>query len=93
MNYGSSRDFTAGTAGVPMRSIKIQTALEGRKILRIGYAKTLRTWVHDVAGSEAGYPASSDLLTDDQYALFKNQKGHTNRAFHMNSIRCSKIRV
>lgn len=30
--------FTAGTVGVPMRSIKIRTALEVRNILRIGYA-------------------------------------------------------
>ena len=39
-----------------VHDIKTLTALEGGK-LRIGYARTLRTWLvtnHDVAGSEAG---------------------------------------
>lgn len=56
-----------------------------RRILSIGHAKTLRTWVHEVAGSEAGSFAagfsnakanasssSGDTSLDVQYTLFYN---------------------
>lgn len=56
-----------------------------RRLLWIGHAKTLRTWMHEVAGSEAGSFAaeffgakanasssSGDTSLDVQYALFYN---------------------